>query len=210
MKNHLSDNDRNLLLGLKIGMQRHSYADIRDMEIGTLGADGTINSNDNGTQTDYHAPPRTAGGATIQAIPDPRIGSLGAQTNEPAQPVDINTPTINLPAGNGGVAQDGSSAQQPLHINMPTIDLPEDNGGVPSGDGGGGGLGGGAGAPVQGCPEDIKNCPDGTQVARDPELDCEFQPCPTKKKKSMKGLLFLIILLALIAFAMKTIKKKKM
>ena len=28
------------------------------------------------------------------------------------------------------------------------------------------------------CTEEAKICPDGTAVGRNPELDCEFDPCP--------------------------------
>lgn len=30
------------------------------------------------------------------------------------------------------------------------------------------------------CPTDVKRCPDGSFVGRDPALGCAFRPCPTK------------------------------
>ena len=35
----------------------------------------------------------------------------------------------------------------------------------------------------QGCPEDTKTCSDGTMVARQPHLNCEFPQCPEEYKE---------------------------
>jgi len=37
------------------------------------------------------------------------------------------------------------------------------------------------------CPEDVKMCPDGTTVSRDPANDCKFPPCPVSELDDLSG-----------------------
>gem|GEM_PF-2646118 len=37
------------------------------------------------------------------------------------------------------------------------------------------------------CTTDVKECPDGSFVNRDPKANCKFKPCPNESKSSQQG-----------------------